>query len=118
MIYVACAILGALNIYLWLQIRSLKAKFKSNFDLLAVIVEFIEPSKNLDERLEPYEIRTVISQNKVNIGEIKKELIRIEGIALRALDLIGTIIRNSKEHPVTSDTIDKFIKEEGLLKDE
>jgi DNA gyrase/topoisomerase IV subunit A len=94
--------------------RGSKNKLKSNFDLLKVIVEFIEPNKEL----KSYEARTVISQNKVSIGEIKEELIRIEAIALRALDLVGTIIRNSKEHPVSNDIIKKFIKEEGLLDNE
>lgn len=108
------ALLGCAVTYLWWQVELLKKKLKSNFGLLSVIVEFLKPTKEI----APHEIRVVISQNRVSIGEIKKELSRIENLALRALDLVGTIIRNSKEHPVSNDAIDKFIQDEGLLKDE
>jgi len=113
MIYIFCLVLGSFCLYFYQQVQHLKNKLKSNFDMLAVIVNFVEPNREL----KPYEVRS-IQQYQLDMEEIKKELTRVEGIALRSLELVGTIIRNSKEHPVSSEAINQFILEEGLLKDE
>jgi len=113
MIYFCC-ILGGFSFYLWLQVQALRQKIDSCLDTLALIVDFVEPS----ETLKPYELRAIISQNKLSIAEIKKELARVEEIALQAINNVGSIIRHSKQHPISPDAINKFIVEQGLLKDE
>jgi hypothetical protein len=116
MIYFCC-ILGGFSFYLWLQLEAIKKKIASHIDTLAFIIELIEPSEP-NEKLKPYELRSIISQNKLSIIEIKKELTRVEEIAMQAINNVGSIIRHSKQHPISPDAINKFIVEQGLLKDE
>lgn len=99
---------------MWLQVRLLKTKLEANSNTLAVIVDFIKPSKEL----KPYELRVIVSENKVSIARLEEELDNVKKIALQAINNVGSIIRHSKEQPITRETINKFIKEQGLLSDE
>ncbi len=117
MIYIFSIMLGGFNLYLWLQIQSLKKTANRTSDSLISIINFLQPSKPHEE-LKPYELRTIVSQNKISIIKIEEKLNRVEVIALQALDNVGSIIRHSKTHPITKDTINTFITEQGLLNDE
>jgi len=109
-----CFILGIFNLYLWLQVESLKKKVESHSSNLQIIFNIIEPGENP----KPYEWRTISSTNKIKIEELEKELKNVKELAMQALNNTGSIIRHSKRHPITPETIDKFIEEQGLLNDE
>jgi len=109
--------MGGLNLYLLLQLQSLKKTVNSNSKLLANIKKFLEPA-NPDEELKPYELRVVVNQNKLSINRIEEKLKRNEELSLQAINNTASIIRHSKQHPITSDAVNKFIDEEGLLKDD
>lgn len=112
MVYVLCIVLGVFNIYLWLKVRALQRTVNSLSGISKTVINFIE------SELTGHEVRTLISQNKVSIGEIIKKLDHVENLALQALDYMGSFIRHNKQHPPTTKAIEEFIRENGISQNE
>jgi len=123
--YIIYIIIGGFNLYLWLQIRSLKKKveFNSKFlaaispDSLNAIIELIKSFES-NKKIKQYEWILIANEHSLRISNLEKELKQVDERALQAINNVGSIIRHSKEFPVSSETINKFIAEQGLLTDE
>jgi hypothetical protein len=130
-------ILGGFSIYVLIELWSLKkkvtvnSKFLANIDLnslivIAKLIEGLEPNdltaitKLIEsfKNLKPYEWRVIISQYDLRMASIEQQLKQVDERALQAINNVGSIIRHSKQHPIDSNTIKKFISDQGLLNDE
>lgn len=104
--YFIVIILGGLNTYLWLQVRSLKKdKFKPK----------IPPT---EIKSKSYEIIPEINRNRVDINILQEDVNLLKDQMDKCFAYFGSIINHSKERPYERDAIKKFIEEHGTKENE